>query len=115
MTLHGMGYFPQRIAAVISLMELSDPFGGTLGLTIMTTVFNNVAGLGGDSSPSDFTSLSHMEPDELDMITQNAKVIGTGFHQAVNDQTADGFRTGGHSLGFRSHLSFHDTCECSEG
>ncbi|KAL6352023.1 hypothetical protein LRP88_14836 [Fusarium phalaenopsidis] len=42
--LHGMAYFPKRIAAVISLMEVSDPFGGTLGLTIMTTVLNNVAG-----------------------------------------------------------------------
>ncbi|KAL2759765.1 hypothetical protein ACRALDRAFT_1026476 [Sodiomyces alcalophilus JCM 7366] len=44
--LHGMAYFPKRIAAVISLSEISEPLGGTIGLTVMTTVFNNVAGIG---------------------------------------------------------------------
>ncbi|KAH7255169.1 major facilitator superfamily domain-containing protein [Fusarium redolens] len=40
--LHGMGFFPQQISAIVSLSQLSDPLGGTLGLTIMTTVFNNI-------------------------------------------------------------------------
>ncbi|EFQ33363.1 major facilitator superfamily transporter [Colletotrichum graminicola M1.001] len=44
--LHGIGYFPRKIAAVISLMAVAYPFGGTLGLTIMTTVFNNTSGNG---------------------------------------------------------------------
>ncbi|KAM0330656.1 hypothetical protein ACHAQA_003607 [Verticillium albo-atrum] len=69
--LHGMGYFPKRIAAVISLVEVSFPLGGTLGLTIMTTVFNNVAGIGGDGG--DFTTLKHMDSKELATIVHDAK------------------------------------------
>ncbi|KAM0426497.1 hypothetical protein ACHAPT_008188 [Fusarium lateritium] len=73
--LHGMAYFPKRIAAVISLMEVSDPFGGTLGLTIMTTVLNNVAGVGdiGDSAGYDFTEFSHMSEQEMEDLRQRAK------------------------------------------
>jgi hypothetical protein len=73
--LHGMAYFPKRIAAVISLMEVSDPFGGTLGLTIMTTVLNNVAGVGdlGDSAGYDFTEFSDMGEQEMEDLRQRAK------------------------------------------
>lgn len=73
--LHGMAYFPQRIAAVISLMEVSDPFGGTLGLTIMTTVLNNVAGVGdlGDSAGYDFSESSEMGEQEMEDLRQRAK------------------------------------------
>ncbi|KAJ4172644.1 hypothetical protein NW754_002846 [Fusarium falciforme] len=70
-----MAYFPKRIAAVISLMEVSDPFGGTLGLTIMTTVLNNVAGVGdlGDSAGYDFTEFSDMGEEEMENLRQWAK------------------------------------------
>ncbi|KAI8711838.1 MFS domain-containing protein [Fusarium sp. LHS14.1] len=73
--LHGMAYFPKRIAAVISLMEVSDPFGGTLGLTIMTTVLNNVAGVGdlGDLAGYDFTESSDMSEQEMEDLRQRAK------------------------------------------
>ncbi|KAM5377518.1 hypothetical protein ACJZ2D_004887 [Fusarium nematophilum] len=73
--LHGMAYFPKRIAAVISLSEVSDPFGGTLGLTIMTTVLNNVAGVGdmGDSTGYDFSMLTHMGEQELEEMKDRAK------------------------------------------
>ncbi|KAM6511675.1 hypothetical protein FALCPG4_016676 [Fusarium falciforme] len=73
--LHGMAYFPKRIAAVISLMEVSDPFGGTLGLTIMTTVLNNVAGVGdlGDSAGYDFTEFSDMGEQEMEDLRERAK------------------------------------------
>jgi hypothetical protein len=67
-----MGYFPHRIAAVISLMEVSDPFGGTLGLTIMTTVFNNVADLGSEEN-RDFAALGHADPAELSAATEKAR------------------------------------------
>ncbi|KAF4985056.1 hypothetical protein FDECE_16856 [Fusarium decemcellulare] len=72
--LHGMAYFPKRIAAVISLMEVSDPFGGTLGLTIMTTVLNNVAGVGdlGDSN-YDFSELPDVGKDEIEDLKNRAK------------------------------------------
>lgn len=49
--LHGVGFFPGNIAAVISLTAVSLPFGGSLGLTIMSTVFNNVAGESKDILP----------------------------------------------------------------
>jgi hypothetical protein len=43
--LHGIGLFRQFRASVLALMALSIPLGGTLGLTIMSTVFNNTSGL----------------------------------------------------------------------
>ncbi|KAG7141514.1 Efflux pump FUS6 like protein [Verticillium longisporum] len=69
--LHGMGYFPQRKAAVISLAQVSGPLGGTLGLTVMTTVFNNVAGI--ESSGSDFTALHDMDASQLAAMARDAR------------------------------------------
>lgn len=69
-----MAYFPKRIATVISLSEISEPLGGTIGLTVMTTVFNNVAGIGSDPTGGSLTSLSQMSPEELAVLSQNAKV-----------------------------------------
>ncbi|KAM0278709.1 hypothetical protein ACHAQH_005002 [Verticillium albo-atrum] len=69
--LHGMGYFPKRIAAVISLVEVSFPLGGTLGLTVMTTVFNNVAGI--ETSGGDFMTLRQMDANQLAATPRDAK------------------------------------------
>lgn len=43
--LHGIGLFRQHRASVVALLALSIPFGGTIGLTIMSTVFNNTSGM----------------------------------------------------------------------
>ncbi|KAL4863960.1 hypothetical protein BDV12DRAFT_201603 [Aspergillus spectabilis] len=49
--LHAAGVWPDRIAAALSLMRFTLPFGGTLGITIMGSVFNNkLDGLGGLSA-----------------------------------------------------------------
>ncbi|KAJ6260058.1 Efflux pump FUS6 [Drechslerella dactyloides] len=40
-TLHAVGIEPHRIAQVVSLMSFVLPLGGTLGLTMMGSVFNN--------------------------------------------------------------------------
>ncbi|KAF3940875.1 hypothetical protein ABW19_dt0209392 [Dactylella cylindrospora] len=40
-TLHAVGMEPKRIAQVVSLMGFVLPLGGTLGLTMMGSVFNN--------------------------------------------------------------------------
>ncbi|KAK6535843.1 hypothetical protein TWF281_000093 [Arthrobotrys megalospora] len=40
-TLHAVGIEPKRIAQVVSLMGFVLPLGGTLGLTMMGSVFNN--------------------------------------------------------------------------
>ncbi|KAK3313184.1 major facilitator superfamily domain-containing protein [Apodospora peruviana] len=39
--LHGLAYFPTMTAQVTCLVIFAQPFGGTLGLTIMSTVLNN--------------------------------------------------------------------------
>ncbi|KAI3555350.1 major facilitator superfamily transporter [Colletotrichum abscissum] len=72
--LHGVGYFPKKIAAVISLMAVAYPFGGTLGLTIMTTVFNNASGIGEDSPLRDFEALSRLPAATQQQITHDAKM-----------------------------------------
>lgn len=40
-TLHASGVWPDRIAAALSLMRFALPFGGTIGITVMGSVFNN--------------------------------------------------------------------------
>lgn len=40
-SLHGIGFFPNNISSVISMMSFAIPFGGTMAMTIMGTVFNN--------------------------------------------------------------------------
>lgn len=45
-SLHGLAYFPTMTAPITCLIAFAMPFGGTVGLTIMSTVFNNKSGLG---------------------------------------------------------------------
>jgi hypothetical protein len=40
-TLHAAGIWPDRIAAVMSLMDFAFPFGGTLAIAVMSSVFYN--------------------------------------------------------------------------
>ncbi|KAL4995034.1 major facilitator superfamily domain-containing protein [Aspergillus recurvatus] len=40
-SLHASGVWPDRIASALSLLRFALPFGGTLGVTIMGSVFNN--------------------------------------------------------------------------
>lgn len=44
-SLHGLAYFPTMTAAVSCLASFAQPFGGLVGLTIMSTVFNNKSGV----------------------------------------------------------------------
>lgn len=43
--LHGIGLFKAHRASVLALVGIAVPFGGTLGLTIMSAVFNNTSGI----------------------------------------------------------------------
>ncbi|OJJ39695.1 hypothetical protein ASPWEDRAFT_37527 [Aspergillus wentii DTO 134E9] len=56
--LHTSGIWPERIAPAMSLMRFALPFGGTMALTIMGSVFNNklssAAALAGGGSSSEF-------------------------------------------------------------
>ena len=42
--LHGLAYFPTMTAQITCLVTFAQPFGGTIALTIMSTVFNNRSG-----------------------------------------------------------------------
>ncbi|GAB1317907.1 Tetracycline efflux protein [Madurella fahalii] len=43
-SLHGLAYFPGMTAPISCLVSFAVPFGGTIALTIMSTVFNNKSG-----------------------------------------------------------------------
>lgn len=43
-TLHGLAYFPAMTAAITCIVAFALPFGGTISLTLMDTVFNNKTG-----------------------------------------------------------------------
>lgn len=75
-SLHVIGFFPEHIATVVSLMAVALPFGGTLALTIMATVFNNTSGIGPDSPFRDFTTLSGVPEPMKSQIITHAKVSG---------------------------------------
>lgn len=44
-SLHGLAYFPHMTAAITCIVTFAVPFGGTIALTIMSTVFNNRSGI----------------------------------------------------------------------
>ncbi|KAH7156112.1 major facilitator superfamily domain-containing protein [Dactylonectria macrodidyma] len=70
--LHGIGLFKNLRASVIALMAVAIPFGGTLGLTIMSSVFNNTSGL--DSKESDFSQIQSQPEDVRDEAIHKAKM-----------------------------------------
>ncbi|KAJ5886553.1 uncharacterized protein N7473_009227 [Penicillium subrubescens] len=45
-SLHGLAYFPTMTAQISCLVSFAVPFGGLVGLTIMSTVFTNKSGSG---------------------------------------------------------------------
>ncbi|KAI1873814.1 uncharacterized protein JN550_003083 [Neoarthrinium moseri] len=72
-SLHAIGFFPNDIATVTALMGVAMPFGGTLALTIMATVFNNTSGIGRDSPFRDFSTLDQQPADVLAQVTESAR------------------------------------------
>lgn len=76
--LHGIGLFRHQRATVIGLFALAIPLGGTIGLTIMSTVFNNTSGL--NSNSSDFSKLRDLPDGEREAAIHNVKVRGVTQH-----------------------------------
>jgi hypothetical protein len=72
--LHAIGFFPNNIATVVSFMGIAVPLGGTLALTIMSTVFNNISGIAEDSPLRNFSTLSQLSPEVLAEVINSAKV-----------------------------------------
>jgi len=83
-SLHGVGYFPNKIASIISMVSLAVALGGTFSMTLMFTVFNNLlsnAGivLKGDSSSS-LDQISALSPARQAYIRSEVKTaISTSF------------------------------------
>lgn len=84
-TLHGAGIWRERIAAVMSLMDFALPFGGTLAIAIMSSVFYNkfIASLGSLSvqvgaanltshSAQSLQGIDALPPAAQDFVRQNA-------------------------------------------
>ncbi|OKL59442.1 hypothetical protein UA08_05301 [Talaromyces atroroseus] len=69
MTLHVAGIWPKNIAPAMSLMRFAQPFGGTLALTIMGSVFNNKFAFDDSSSNSGLSSINVHDTSSLDSIS----------------------------------------------
>lgn len=102
--LHGVGLFHEHRAAIIGLLAVANPFGGTLGLTIMSAVFNNVSGL--DSDDGDFSQIRNGPEETMDEAIYNAKVRYMTRKVSTGGLTehADGGR-----LGIRGYYAAHGT------
>ncbi|GFN15525.1 hypothetical protein AtubIFM56815_003356 [Aspergillus tubingensis] len=86
-SLHTVGIWPERIAPAMSLMQVSLPFGGTLGLTIMTSVFNNkfgrssaITGLEGTGS-----SLNVHDTNSLAFLDNLPAAVQDSVHMVAKD------------------------------
>ena len=67
-----MGYFPNQIAAVISLESLAVSLGGTFAMTLMFTVSNAGIILKGGSSNS-FDQIGALSPDDQSYLRDQAR------------------------------------------
>jgi hypothetical protein len=70
--LHGIGLFRHLRASVIGLMAVAIPFGGTIGLTIMSAVFNNTSGL--DSTGGEFGHVEDKAGEVNEQAVEHAKM-----------------------------------------
>ncbi|KAL7624342.1 hypothetical protein AAE478_005904 [Parahypoxylon ruwenzoriense] len=75
-SLHAVGFFPEYISTVISVMGVATTFGGTLALTIMSTVFNNTSGISRDSPFQNNYDALHNLPDDIKMQVVNGAKEG---------------------------------------
>ncbi|KAJ0420244.1 major facilitator superfamily domain-containing protein [Aspergillus carlsbadensis] len=90
--LHVAGIWPDKLAAALSLMRFALPFGGTVGITVMGSVFNNklsasISGLaaegnGGSVSAQD---LGHGGTESLDFIASLPDSLQAAVRNAGKD------------------------------
>lgn len=79
--LHGIASFKNSRAAVIGLMAIAVPFGGTMGLTIMSTVFNNTSGF--DMHHTDFSKIRDLPDGARQEAIQGVKVYLEPIWQTI--------------------------------
>lgn len=70
--LHGVGMFRRHRATVIGLLGVAFPLGGTLGVTIMSTVLNNTSKF--IMNGGDFSTIRSMPPQMLAEYKKSAKM-----------------------------------------
>ncbi|CAK7209354.1 hypothetical protein SCUCBS95973_000410 [Sporothrix curviconia] len=73
-SLHAVGFFPQHVATVISLMAVALPLGGTLALTVMSAVFNNTSGIASSSPFRSAQTLDQLSPQDLADVVHRAQM-----------------------------------------
>jgi len=74
MNLHGVGFFPNNIAAVIAITSFAVPFGSTTAMTVMNTVFTNKLGFSTSTSKSSLTqTLKSLPPDIRKVVEDHAR------------------------------------------
>lgn len=89
-SLHGLAYFPTLTAPVSWLMCFAAPFGGLVGLTIMSTVFTNKSGLREQNSKDGITwALIAIVPFMwlcvlLTTLLGNVWILKDGGHEVVH-------------------------------
>ena len=106
-SLHLIGFFPGDIATSISLLAVALPFGGTLALTIMATVFNNISGIGPTSPFRDSTTLSTVAEPMKGQIIHQAKVSPATVKSVVSDNRAENCSSDGSRLGVRGYYAVY--------
>jgi len=72
-SLHGIGFFPNNITSVISMMSFAVPFGGTISMTLMGTVFNNKAGRHASSSSTSIQQIEALPPEMQGLVRDEAR------------------------------------------
>jgi hypothetical protein len=89
-SLHGLAYFPTLTAPITCLSSFAMPFGGLIGLTIMSTVFTNKSGIGQhDPKNGIMWAFIAMIPFIwlcvlLTTFLSNVWILKDGGHQVVN-------------------------------
>jgi len=81
-TLHGIGYHRSKISSIVSLMALSQAFGGTIATTFMLNIFNEYLSRRGvslktssssSSSSSSLDALRNMGPEKAAYFKETAR------------------------------------------
>jgi len=76
-TLHGIGYYPDDIASVVSLTSLSVTLGGTIATTLMLNIFNNTLSNAGitfaSGGASSFDAIAGLGAAEQEFLRERAK------------------------------------------
>jgi hypothetical protein len=75
-TLHGVGYYPHKVASIVSLLLLSQSLGGAFSLTIMLNIFNNKmrsSGISFVGSGESFDAIADLSPEKQGFLRDKAK------------------------------------------